>query len=386
MNPRTLSATSLSVAMACPARYRAEFIERAPQFAGQAAGLGSALHNALEEFIGGVKIRRDTMWSIDVLLKMFDESFGKIFGDLSKPEYKDGRAILVKWFSRPYIFEDICGSETISLEHKDNFDVPVVIDGVKTTKPFTFIIDRLDKIGPGEYRVVDYKSQRVPVTAEDLYGKIQARAYALAVMIKYKDAEKIWVQFDLLRHEAVGAVFTRADNIDSWRMIKRAAQEIIDTPDDEVQERLNPECMYCIRKLTCETMKKNADNGGIMGLTLDDMALKFADVQAQLKALQYASGDLEKALLMHASENDILNFDTKWAKVKVSSSMRRSVDEDKVRKIVPPEVLMAYGNKTTMGAVDEMLNGDELTSGQKAALRALIIKKNGDLKVKVTKL
>lgn len=384
MIPKSFSATALSVGMACPARYNAEFIERAPQFAGSAANLGTTLHAALEEFIRGVKIRRDTHWSFDVLIALFDKKFADIFGnDKSLPEYKDGRAILTKWFARPYIFEDIVMSETLSLETKKSFPIPVVINGVKTPITFNYIIDRLDRIGPGEYRVVDYKSQRIPVTADELYGKIQARAYAIAVAIEYKDAEKIWVEFDLLRHEKVGVLFTRDDNIISWRMLKRAAQEIIDTPSESAPERLNPECMYCVRKATCNTLKKNADVGGIMSMSIDDIAQRLADVRAQSKALGYLENDLEKQLLLHAADNDVLGYDTRFATVKVTSSSRREIDEAKAIKIIGQDLLNKYGGRVTLGVVDELLAGDELTTGQKAALQGAITKKPSNPKIKV---
>lgn len=385
MIPKSFSATAMQVGMACPARYNAEFIERAPQFAGSAAGLGSALHNALEDFVRGVKIRKDLMWSLDVLMDLYDKSFAKIFGaDRSIPEYKDGKAILNKWYARPYIFADICGSQTLSLEHKDSFDIPVVIDGVKTKKPFNFIIDRLDRLGEGEYRVVDYKSQRLPVTPDELYSKLQARAYAVAVAIKYKDAQKIWVEFDLLRHEKVAAVFTRNDNIDSWRMMCSAAQDIIDTPAEKAPEKLNTECMYCVRKATCATLVKNSAVGGIMSLSIDDAALKMAEIQVQIKALGYLAGDLEKQLLLHAAEHDVLSFDTQYATVKVTSFGRRSFDEAKVAAIVGSDILARYG-RLNLSTIDELLKGSDITDGQKAALQAAIIKKPTEPGIKVVK-
>lgn len=385
MIPKSFSATALQVAQACPARYAAEMFKKGAQFSGTAAQLGTALHGALEDYVRGIKIHRDTAWSLDVLLALFDLSFANVFGyDNSVPEYKDGRAILTKWYNRPYMFDDIMMSETLSMEHKDTLPLPVMINGVKERIPFTFIIDRLDRIGPGEYRVVDYKSQRQPIQAEDLYSKIQARAYAVAVATKYKDAAKIWVEFDLLRHEKVAAVFTRNDNIESWKILCRAAQQVIDTPEDEAEERLNTECTYCIRKATCTKLMSNIDAGGLLGLSLDDMAIKLHDAAAQIKAATSLKNDLEKQLLLAADEMDVMSFDTERAKVIVTSFSRRDVNSDQAEKIVGPEIARQYG-RITVPVVEELLNGDKITSGQKAALQRIITKKPSNPGIKVTK-
>lgn len=387
MLPMTLSASALKVAVACLSRYEAEHFKRGAGMSGSAANLGTTLHSALESFIIGFKIKKDMKWNVETLLELFDKSFTENFGpDFTVPEYKDGRQILVSWFHRPSTFETIIPAQVLSVETKNNFPLKVFYNGQWVVIPFNYIFDRLDRIGDGEYRVVDYKSNRMSLTVDELRDNIQARAYAIAVATKYSDAKRIWVQFDFLRHESIGVVFTREDNVASYRMLQRIAQRIVDQdPNEKTPETLNPECLWCIRKATCETLASNVDVGGILAIDANEAAVKYHDIKAKAKALDLLVSDLEKYLILHAASLGETDFETEDTQVRVFSGMRRKVDIEKVAQIVGPRIMQQYNGVIRVTDLDSLYNHPELTPGQKAAIRASITKVPGNPSVKVTK-
>lgn len=378
----------MKVLRSCPARYFAENIERGANFQGTAALLGTVLHAALEMFVVGHKIRRDLPWKIDTLLELYTKMFKEQFSpNIDCAEYKDGKQILVNWFHRPSTFEMLIGSQVISVETKKNFPIKVKMNGEKIQIPFNYIFDRLDKIGDGEYRVVDYKSSKFALSADDLRDNIQARAYAVAVASQFKDAKKIWVVFDFLRHESIGVLFTYDDNVATYRMLQEEAQKLVDFDEtvSKPEEKLNSECLFCIRKPSCGTLQSNIDVGGIMSLSISEVADTLYKVQGQLKGLESLKNDLEKRVIMHGAETLDDMVETEKVRALIVSGSKRRVDQEAIAKIVGPTIMSQYGNEIRVSDLDSVFNHPDLTNGQKAAIKNHAISRiPGNPRVKVT--
>lgn len=388
MLPKSLSASALKVAELCPARYHAEHIQRGDDIQGDAANLGITLHSALEHFIMGLKIRKDLSWDLDILLALYDKAFAEVIGpDRNRPEYRDGKQLLINWFHRDYIFTDIISATTLSVESKNSFPVPVIYQGQRIEIPFNYIFDRLDRISETEYRIVDYKSGRFALSAEDLRDDIQARAYALAVAIKYKGkAQKIWVEFDYLRHEKIGVIFTREDNEATYRYLLRAAQRIVDADETkELPEILNEQCGWCIRKASCKKLASNIGVGGIMSLDLNQIAISYHDVAAQVRGLTTLKNDLERQLILRASNDDMHEIDTEDTRIRISANARRTIDQDGIRNIVGEFIYKQYRGGVKLGDLDDLGMRSDLTNGQKAAIKACVTRQPGNPSVKVVK-
>lgn len=370
MNPYSFSATSLDVAGQCLARYKAEFIDRGRDFEGTAAGVGTVCHGTLEDFLRGVFITKRFTWDDeDTYKRLFDENYEKVFGpNRSTAEYEDAWDLCYRWYHRDDQEAYFRSVKILSLESKLHYELPVVIDGQKATKNFNYIMDRVDRIGPGHYRVVDYKSNRVALNTEQLRKKRQAKYYALMIQIKHKDAEKIEVQFDFLRHRPVMVEFTRADNIETWKELKRSAQRIIDTPDTKLRETLNPNCGWCVRKADCKTLQSNIAVGGIMSKSVDDLTRIYAMVQDQQKAQKNLLDQIEMMLLTHAAENDELDFETENANVTVVAPVRRKVNVQWVASVLGADV-SEHAN-FTVTTVDKLIKkGSPLTDKQRELLK-----------------
>jgi hypothetical protein len=260
--------------------------------------------------------------------------------------------------------------------------------GIRKELPFNYIMDRVDYMGDNVWRVVDYKTQRIPIQPDELEVKIQARAYALAIQVKHPEARKVIVIMDLLRHEIVGMDFTRDDNIAFWRFLCAETQRIVNTDESAVVPTLNIECRFCIKKATCAALKKHIDVGGILSLDPDQIAARYGEAVDALAALQSLTSELETALMKHAANQDVLGWETRTGQeVEIyMANGRRGVNAERAKEILGPDLFDTYGKQTmTVGTVEELIKDPEIPKEQRDALKSAITKSNGQLKVKVKK-
>ncbi len=376
MIPNTLSASSLNVAKLCMARWKAENFQRGSNISNKAADTGTAVHGGLEYFVDWCILKGHSEdWTLVKLREFYETSYMETFrsGDFDTETFKDGWALCQKWFKRT----DLSKRTVLSVEEKLRFPVKTSIGEI----PVTYIRDRFDQLKAPEneqgkggiFEVVDYKTIRWAPKISELKGKIQPRIYALATQIEYPEAEQIWVTFDCLRHEPIGSVmFTREDNIRTYRYLQKEAERIIATEEDNVRETLNAECQYCIRKLFCKSLQSNVMAQGFLALSPEAAAARLAEVDNQAKALKAVSETLSSIIATHGRSLDI----TEWAQpdgstVKLTVKKNRNLDPRIAMTIVGPVIAQRYG-KMNLSDIDDLLKGDELTEEQKVQLKGAI--------------
>lgn len=383
MIPKSISASSLDIAGKCLAMYKASAMDHAGGIQNPSATLGTTLHGALEVFVNPSMIKAG-VWDWNFLEACYDKSFYENFSsDFTSPWYTEGKKILKEWYSRGTQQSDLMNVEIISREVKKSFDVPYLIDGETKTVPLNYIIDRLDQVSETVYRVVDYKSQRSPWGPDELRRKIQARIYALAVQIEYPQATEVWVQFDFLRYERVAVAFNRKDNIQTWEDLKRALQRIIDTDVTAPPETLNESCRYCPRKFVCGALQIHLRVGGVLGISLENLAEMYFQMKSQMDALSGMKDEIEQQLLSYANENDLLEFDLGKNIVKVTATKRRQIDRDKMAAIIGPELMAAY-SRLNVSDIDEMRRDPRLSPEQLSQLNDAVLYKYSDPTVKIS--
>jgi len=369
MIPKTLSASSILVSESCMERWKYENFLRTPRLSSQPADIGTSVHYALEHFVKDVYIDKKVGWDdIAHLNAYYQIGYVETFNttNFDTEAYKDGAALVAKWYDRN---KSGLENEVLSCEVKENFMIKTSAGDI----PFNYIWDRADRLEEDVYEVVDYKTIRARINPDDLKRKIQPRAYALAAQIKWPKAKRIWVSFDMLRHDApVGVVFTRDENADTYRYLKRAAERIIATDEDKTVETINDECKWCIRKTTCESLTKSIAGGSPVGLSVDDIARRKLIISSQLMALKYADEELDALLSKQAEMEDTFEFDTENFNVKMTATPRRSVtDAHAVAAIVGPEITRDYGN-FTVTSIDQMLKDKRLSTDQQRQIQAYI--------------
>lgn len=379
MEPKSISATALQVWDTCPARYGAETINRTPMTNNVYADLGTVIHTTAEEYVQLVYLDQDDSPSLDLLLKMYERAYTHLIGPPEGESYKDGVGMLKNWFPRT---ADLSERDILSLEQKRFFEVPTSIGPL----PLNYIFDRMDRLPDGSIEVVDYKSIRARLGPQDLKKKIQARIYGVAAQIMYPDAPRVWVTFDLFRYDPVGIVFTREENLATWRWIKMKAQEIVDADENNLPEVVNNDCRFCIRKGECESLRANTDAGGIIALADPLIAgRQRAKIDFQMKALQAAIDELDAFILKQAEADDVEEYVDEEAGITVSIGARRTRmlrDTEEALALIGPDLAKKYGGMT-MTSLDKLLKDEPIDPALEAQLRRLIGYKSGNPTVRV---
>lgn len=380
MIPKSLSASSILVSEACMARWRVENYLRTPQQSSEPADVGTTCHYALEHFVRDVYLEQKYGWDdVRHLKAYYDIGYVETFGsaDFDTPAYKDGAELVAKWYDQN---KEGLPNKVLSCEVKENFEIKTSAGKI----PFNFIWDRADQIDEDTYEIVDYKTIRAPLRPEDLKKKIQPRAYALAAQIKWPEAKKIWVTFDMLRYGPIGTAFTRDENAATYRYLRRAAERIIATDEDKVEETLNEECKWCIRKASCDTLQAAYAGGTVHGLSIEEIAERKERISNQILALKYADEELDSALVKHAEQEEIFEFEAGEYEVNISARQMRKPNSNAIIRIIGPELSTKYGNMT-MTNIDKMLKSGELTPDQVSQVKQYITSTWSEPRAKVKK-
>ena len=381
MIPSSLSATSILVSEACMMRWKAENFLRTPRMTNEPAGVGSSVHFALEKHVQAVYLDGITGWDdVKYLNNMYVLGYMETFGttDTDTDHFADGAAIVASWYDRNKTGLE---NKVLSVESKENFPIKTSAGEI----PFNFIWDRCDQKEEGVYEVVDYKTIRARINPADLKLKIQPRAYGLAAQIKWPDAKRIWVSFDMLRHgETVGVSFTREDNINTWKYLKRAAERIIATDEDDTPATVNEECKWCILKATCPELGRMRAVGTVASMDVQEIVERKWELDQQMLAMKYAQDELDAALCKEAEARDEYEFGVGEYTVKLTSRPTRKPNSHAIIRIVGEELAMQYGNMTVTN-VEKMIKQEKLPPDMVAKIRAEMPTSWSEPRAKVTR-
>jgi RecB family exonuclease len=395
MELRSLSASSAAMFEDCPSRWYAEYHGKADQIGSAPAKKGTVVHATLEEWVANGLHLAPPERPEQAIELIYSGHYEKYFSDTA--EYDDGLEMVLAWLKRT----DWSGRKVLSTEVKKSFpliaDVEVELAGPNgeivpshdtVSIPCNYIFDRVDEVQADEptIEVVDYKTWRLPMSPETLRHKVQAKLYALAALLEFPWAERIWVTMDQLRHDPVSVSYKRRELEEFHAYLERLAERIILMDPAEAPEILNKDCKYCVRKLHCATLATNKAAGGTLG-NLDDLA-QAASIREKIAmrrdGLNALLEEVDGFILNDMKHRDEVEVavplgEERVVHVELSLSKRRQISAERAAKVVGPDIIARYGS-ITMGAVDTLLKKDnpELTDDQKAELAKLITVKWGD--------
>jgi RecB family exonuclease len=235
-----LSASSIGTYEKCPKKYYYQYIEKPPVPEQDWSHLefGKCAHRALELFhkdlcqnVRGPEEYSQVMReSVKAALKEFDM-------DILKPELPALKEVLQSYLDKINSF----GLPQV-IANELNFDFKI---GEYTVRGF---IDRIDKIAPGHYKVVDYKTNKNP----KYLSSFQLLLYALAIKEVYPDAQKIDGAYVLLKHkcDTLEFQFSEKDYEETILKIKTVGLSI-DT-SEEWEKRPSILCNWCDYQSICQ--------------------------------------------------------------------------------------------------------------------------------------
>lgn len=355
MIPKSLSASAIATFKGCEARYKAEYIDRVPDIDGDAALLGTTCHSALEDFVASGEAQSGA--PLSTLESYFTTHYWRNFS--SDARLAEGLGMMKRWYKR----QDWDGVTIVSTESKESILLPTSAGEI----PFNFIMDRLDQTDDGAMVAVDYKSNWVPMTFDDLRSSPQPQLYGMVARMKHPDAPEIWVRFDFLRHDPIGVKVTKEDNRNTWEFLKRTAEEII--ASDGTTETINKDCVWCVRQHTCQTIAANIEGGGVMSYASDipAAAKRHHELTIAQKVIKKMLDDVDGIITAHMEHEGMAEFDTDEVSVSLSAGRRRAVDGQIVAKIVGADVYAKYAD-IGIGKLETLIKEEPLTPEQATAV------------------
>lgn len=222
----------------CPFYYKMVYVEKILQPEGPAAEIGTLVHGALE--FQGEGLIVGTPRSIEASLNSFIKSQTRQFNESS---IKKASELLSVYSKRKYQANKIIGNEKM-------FNV-VLPNGV----PVTGRIDRIEEWKDSAKEVIDFKTNNVAFSDEEVEHSLQLGLYALVEKIEYPDC-KIITSFDFIKHGRKSITFTKKDLQRFMDQLSSTYEKLLDEKD------FNPvageQCRWCHVKGKCPLVTASA--------------------------------------------------------------------------------------------------------------------------------
>ena len=251
----------------------------------QAAKLGTNIHNALEEWrrpnpkTG--KVRKPLFGK---LMDLYNKECAK--NELDFPMYEDGKQMLTRWFN-------IRGSKKVKVlaveqafgSHKSPF---MLDNGV----PVFGFIDLVVEHDDGTIELIDYKTQRAPITQGEADTNVQAGIYLTAARKLWPD-RSLRFTFDLTRYGTVTTIWAddRIDQFEDWLKTQYEWIESMTEPSATI----GPGCKWCPFVELCPKAQQLIQNGSWDLVVGDDpTSLDPDEMLDTLAAIKAAKSILDK--------------------------------------------------------------------------------------------
>lgn len=191
----------------------------------------------------------------------------------------------------------------IAVEHEFNIELEEFTVNGK--------IDRVDRVNDDTIRIVDFKSNRMIFSREEIDVDLQMSVYGLVAKKEWPWAKNIEFVFDMLRHDAK----LRTERTD--QQLADAADYVVllgrqTENDPEYRPRINPNCGFCDYRSQCDAYKRAISEKTEMvatGKDLDALAELREKVASIAKAAYGKRRDIDEILKAHIEQSGQLVVD-----------------------------------------------------------------------------
>jgi RecB family exonuclease len=331
MELKYLSASTMEQFATCPRKgYLSKSDKGRPDEYSPATDLGKAVHSALEKYhspAGRSKYKNVP------LVDLFDEELVQM--EMFDPSrFHDAHEFL-------NLYENNNVRETPTIATEKEFSV--------TINGFTIygFIDRIDYLGNGRYKVVDYKTSFIKIPSWELENNTQLITYDMAIRELYRQGDDmfmglpeptdVYCELYYLRHSPAGVSFSEGARESMGDFIEYIGKKI-KAMDSEPNPRLNTFCRYCSFKGTCTLYNGILTEGyGDKELTMDTQELmeEYRVIKEQEKILS-SRKSLVETILKEEIERTGTNFiETANGSVILKSKKLKNYDWDAIRSSLP---------------------------------------------------
>ncbi len=249
-----------------------------------AAYLGTNIHNALEEWRRpDPETGRTPKPRLPKLMDLYKHECTK--NQLPPEMYEDGKRMLQRWFDRRG--KDpvrVLGVEMAFGTHR----APYV---TKHGTPVFGMIDLVIEHKDGTIELIDYKTQRAPITQDEANTDVQAGMYLTIAREIWPDRPLIF-SFDLTRYGVVSSVWPE-DRIEMFSEWLETQYQYIGSLNSGVAT-LSGSCQYCAFQSLCPRVAELKEEDLFDTVIAADGWESDNEMLTELQKIKYAQGILTK--------------------------------------------------------------------------------------------
>ena len=276
--PYRLRQSMISSFLQCPNKFYATY-EDGYSESSIFTQMGTAIHGIMEDIYDGENTK-----TVDELFQLWWSDHGP--SDLSL--YEEWRVLMANYFK--------------GLEGKTKPNIiarELEFTGNIRNIPISGTIDRIDRVDDNTIMIVDYKTNMMPYTAEELRGSIQFKFYSLAVQ-QLKDQlgefDRVICAYEMMRTGNRQYVEYSAEELEiyaDWLEVIWA--KMLSGKDRD--PKINKYCGYCQRREQCPAYASFLENPLEFAVNpVDDMAQALTRLKESAKILKGRIDELESAL------------------------------------------------------------------------------------------
>ena len=293
-----LSYSRLSRFEQCPLSFKLHYIEEQEAEPGISLRFGKAIHATLEVLVREhMEQERTGPLSEDRAAELWQKAW-TAEGLSGVDVFQEGLEIL-----RSFVRDQGALDHQDVLAVEKEFHLPA--------GPFTVLgfIDRVDRVDDETVEVIDYKTNRMLFTREEVDASLQMSLYHLAAQQMWPWVKKVKLTFHMLRHGIRMATERTPEQLDAaLRYVEAMGRQTEEAT--EFPARLNANCIYCDHKAHCpayaDALKGKRDMVCEDKSDLEAVAREREEVARLAKVLYARKAELEKVLKAHLEENDEL--------------------------------------------------------------------------------
>lgn len=355
-----VSASRLKVASQCTLRYEHQYQPSDPRVGDLRAAaeqnkvgahLGTACHNALERW--RALDRWPEFQELEDLIDFYRDEVNKLPKTLPFNKVEEGELLLTKWFHKRGIIPD--DVEIIGVEMTmGTAQEPYIIKGL----PVYGMMDLVLRHEDGTIEIVDYKSNMMPYTDDEVEKDVQAGIYQMVAWDMFPDAPAIVMTFDFLRFGEKTTEWSKEklELFHSWVMGQYMKVKALTAGEPEIGEG----CRWCEFWTICPAAKSLLDIdawASVIGGDPTDPDSVYSEL-AKVKAVSSLI-ERRKAALTRDIKTLVANrggvVETNDLIVSLEDKTRTTYDAEKLRRVIGDTALAAVA-KPQKGLVDRLLS------------------------------